>query len=123
MQIHIPAFLGLHKKTYKKKGGFIQKMFVKASHCSQSSLQPLDLDGGLWGDERGAEQPSSPLGLETVGSPHCIVSTLPIYGAFLILFHTHTLFLLALSGVISQSAAALLDEGQKHDCYEKPPTS
>lgn len=44
--------------------------------------------GSAWGTIEAAEQP--PLGLETVGLLRCIVSTLPIYGAFLILFHIHT---------------------------------
>lgn len=38
-------------------------------------------------------------------------------------FVSHTLLFLPLSWAISQSAPALLDEGQKHDCYEKPLTS
>ena len=61
----------------------IRNMFVKASHCSQSSLELLDLHGGLL---RKTEQSSWP---RDCGTPHCVVSTLPIYGAFLILFHTH----------------------------------
>lgn len=55
---------------------------------------------------------------ESFKTPHFIVSALPIYGAFLILFHTRSFS--PLSWVISQSVPTLLDEGQKHDCYEKP---
>lgn len=77
MQIQVPAFLGLQKNTEKKV--FFQKMFVKASHRSKSSLKPLDLHGGLL---RSWAAPWPP----DCGTPHCIASTMPIYGAFLILF-------------------------------------
>lgn len=58
-------------------------MFVKASHCSQSSLEPLDLHGGL------LRSRLAPLASWLWDSSlYCFHS--PIYGAFLILFHTHT---------------------------------
>lgn len=101
-------------KTTEKK--FIQEMFVKASHRSRSSPEPLDLHGGLLRSHQ-------PLWPRDCGTPDCIVSTLPIYGAFLIQFHTHSSLSRSLSWVVSQRAPALLDEGQKHNCYEKPPTS
>lgn len=73
--------------------------------------------GSAWGT---AEKPLTSPGLETMGLI-VLFPLLPIYDAFLILFHTRSFS--SLSWVISQSASALLDEGQKHDCYEKPLTS
>lgn len=94
-------------------------MFVKASHRSQSSLEPLDLYGGL------LRSLLAPLASRLWDSSlYCFYSA---YLWCILNFHTHihahTFFPLPLSWAISQSATAVLDEGQKHDCYEKPPTS
>lgn len=90
-------------------------MFVKAPHRFQSSLELLDLHGGLLRNQ------ASPLASRLWDSSlYCFPSA---YLWCILNFVSHTLFFLPLSWVISQSALALLDEGQKHDCYEKPPTS
>lgn len=111
LQIQIPAFF----EDWTER--FIQKMFVKASHRSQSSLQPLDLHGGL------LRSCSAPLASRLWDSSLYCFHSAYLWCILNFVSHTHTLFFLPLSWVISQSTPALLDEGQKHDCYEKPPTS
>lgn len=48
--------------------------------------------GSAWGD---CWEDALPRWPRDCGTPHCIVSSLPIYGAFLILFHTHSSFSLS----------------------------
>lgn len=66
-------------------------MFVKASVAPSHPWNCWICMGG----GGTVETALSPPGLETVGPPHCIVSTLPIYGAFLISLHTRSFSLVA----------------------------
>lgn len=90
-------------------------MFVKASHGSQSSLDLLDLLGRL------LRSRLAPSASRLWDSPLYCFHSAYLWRILNFVSHTHTLFFQPLSWVILLRAPALLDEGQKHDCYEKAP--
>lgn len=78
---------GTAQKHYEKG---LSKRCLSKHHIASSHPRNCWI---CMGDYWGAEQPPWP---QDCGTPHCIVSTLPIYGAFLILFHTHSFSCLSL---------------------------
>lgn len=104
-----PGISGTAQKHFK-----IQKMFVKASHGSQSSLELLDLHGGL------LRSRAAPFGLRTVGLLAALSLLLPIYGAFLI-FVSHTLTFSSLSlGLFHRALRRSLMRGKNTTAMKSP---
>lgn len=112
--IQTQAFLGLCKtKIFKKKK---KKDVCQSITCCRSSLEPLDLHGGLL---RRRLPPPPPPWPPDCGTPPCIVSTLPLYGAFLILFHTRSFSSLSL-GLFHRALQHSLMRGKNTTAMKSP---
>lgn len=109
MQIQIPAFLRLQKNI--KKG--LSRRCLSKHHMAPSHPWICWI---CMGDCWEAASPPRP---RDCGTPHCIVSTLPIYGAFLILFHTHSFSRLSL-GLFYRELQCSLMRGKNTTAMKSP---
>lgn len=109
-----PYISGTAQKHYIYKN---KKVYPKDVCQSITSLPVIPgTVGSAWGT---IEEPSSPVGLKTVGLLIVLFPLLPIYGAFLILFHTHSFSSLSL-GLFHRVLQRSLMRGKNTTAMKSP---